>query len=145
MPSAHMDTHRQLKTKLLPCLFPLSTISLFPCSFSLSAQQCFIHSLSLPLWINRDTLSAHRTVVINAFSCSLQGWRRQAYHTSSSCTFPGKWIGDISHSGHVSVSISCKTIPKAECKLLCCTKKTENDKQGRRFSVNFVLVIGCCL
>ena len=86
-----MDTHKQLNTKLLPCLSPLSSVAF---SLSLSVPQCLIQGLSRPLWINRDTLSAQRRAVINVFSCEPQGWKRQAYHTSSSqMLFSGQETG----------------------------------------------------
>ncbi len=69
------------------------------------------------------------------------------------CSFQGKWIGDISHSGHVGVSGFCKTIPKAGCKLvLCNTRETEKITNNAGISMSpsfflffFFLVIGCCL
>lgn len=58
MPSARTDT--QSKTK--PCCIPPSPL-LAPCPTVLHSG--FISSL----WINRDTLSVQRGVVINVFSC----------------------------------------------------------------------------
>ena len=85
MPSAHIDTHTQATWKPICflALFPPS-LFLFFLSPALSAPQCFIQGLSIPLWINRDTLSACRRAVINVFPLFPARVKRQAFHTSSS-------------------------------------------------------------
>lgn len=67
MPSAHADT--QVIKKMKPCCIPPPTTTT-PFALTRPPAPTVLHSGFISsLWINRDTLSVQRGVVINVFSC----------------------------------------------------------------------------